>query len=708
MTLSPISPGQLQPNSSSGGLNRVRVQAIRYLHLLKKRWWVVLLLVSIGLCVAAWTVMQQPPAYVSSGRLMVSGQMRIGDSATMYSEELVNFFGTQIELMQSGEVLKRAHTRVHSLHPDLPPEQVKLEVGQLPKAAIFVMRVLGKSPAYSQAYLDACMDEYIATKKEMRASSREGAIVAIQDELVRLEKDMQKEEEEMHAFQKANNIGFLREDGNSAALYLAQLNRQLADLKTEFDLLQLLNLDQNLERPQVAPSGGDKSSGRMESLASTPGPLGEYLKAKQAIQQLKADREELSKTLRPKHPAMVTIDEQIAKGEAILTTYRELSVEALQSRRSSIKVQIDNLEGTVKIWEGKALDLARRVADWDKIKSRIDRTKQQYDRLNGNLRSMDVYRNLDQDTVSILERASAAISVRPGMEKILAIGGIGGLLLGLMILFVLDKLDDRISSFFEFRDKFPELLLGQIPRELGKSGISMLVSNDPRHALLESFRTLRSSIIFLPVEGVRPKTLLVTSATPGEGKTTVAANLAITLAFSGAKTLLVDADLRLGRISKAFQIESEVGLSDVLRQRTHWREVLVPTSTPNLSILPRGKTLPHPAEHFLGKVTDQFIQEIYAEFDYIIFDTPPVMAADDVLSLAPKIDGTIFVIRFAVSSTRRSRTALTLLTQRQANVLGIVCNDVRLSESEYGYGNYYQYSAYREKPEVDEPVKTLK
>jgi succinoglycan biosynthesis transport protein ExoP len=329
-----------------------------------------------------------------------------------------------------------------------------------------------------------------------------------------------------------------------------------------------------------------------------------------------------------------------------------------------------------------------------------------YDRLNGQLRSMDVYKNLAQDTVLILEHATKPEQIQMELNKLLLIGGFGGLALGLLILFVLDKMDDRIGSFFEFRERFPEPLLGQVPRELTKVGLDLLASNDPRHALLESFRTLRSSIIFLPIEGARPKTILVTSATPGEGKTTIAANLAITFAFSGARTLIVDADLRLGRLAKAFKIESEMGLSDVLRQRTHWREVIVPSSTPNLSILPRGKTLPHPAEHFLGKVTDQLLQEVYAEFDYIIFDSPPVMAADDVLSLSPKIDGTIFVVRFSTSSARRSRTAINLLVQRQANLLGIVCNDVRLAESEYGYGNYYQYSAYRENAD-SEPLEPL-
>ena len=690
----------------TSAINRVRVQGIRYIYLLKKRWWVLVLLLSLGLCIGAWTAMQQPPAYLSSGRMMVAGQMRLSDNAAAYSEELMNFFGTQIELMQSTDVQKGAETRVRALHPDLPAEQVKVIVGQLPKAAIFVLNIYAKSPAYAQAYVEAMMEEYLAKKKELRELSGQNTAVAIEDQIVRLETTMKVEEDEMHQFQLKNNLGFMKEDGNSAASYLSILNRRLDELKTEFNLLQKLDLDQNLDRSPSAATAPDGQLGRMDSLAGSPGPLAEYLKVKQAINQLKADRQEFLLTLKPKHPSVVALDEQIAKNEANLGTYKQLSQDALVSRRNAIKTQIEGLEENIKIWEAKALDLAGRMADFDKIKSKIDRTKVHHDRLTNQLRTMDVYRNMPQDTVTVLEHATKPKQIQMELNKLLLIGGFGGLALGLLVLFVLDKMDDRIGSFFEFRERFPEPLLGQVPREITKVGVALLASNDPRHALLESFRTLRSSIIFLPVEGARPKTILVTSATPGEGKTTIAANLAITFAFSGARTLLVDADLRLGRVAKAFKIESEVGLSDVLRQRTHWREVIVPTSTPNLSILPRGKTLPHPAEHFLGKVTDQLLQEVYAEFDYIIFDSPPVMAADDVLSLAPKIDGTIFVVRFSTSSARRSRTAINLLVQRQANLLGIVCNDVRLAESEYGYGNYYQYSAYRENADA-EPIEPL-
>src|SRR5688572_19858104 len=128
-----------------------RVQLGRYGDILRRRWWVVVLTISIGLSGAAWYVSQQPPAFLSVGRLMVSGQIRLNEGV-QYSEELLNFFGTQVELMQSGEVRQRAHKRVQALYPELPREEVKLDVGQVPRASIFMMRGLGKSASYTQAY----------------------------------------------------------------------------------------------------------------------------------------------------------------------------------------------------------------------------------------------------------------------------------------------------------------------------------------------------------------------------------------------------------------------------------------------------------------------------------------------------------------------------------------------------------------------------
>lgn len=667
-----------------------RVHGIRLLTQLRKRWWVVLLTISLSLCGAAYYLSQLPPSFLSTGRMMVAGQIRLTEGAA-YNEEFVNFFGTQLELMQSGEVRKRAEARVMALHPEMKPEPIKLQVGQLPRTSIFIMGTIGKSPVYTQIYLDACMDEYIATKKEMRSQKTDSTTAAIQDELVRLEKELATKEEEVHEFQKKNNLGFLREEGNSAAVLLAQLNRQLADLKTEFELLKLLNLEQNLDRGQV-PSSAAPGTERRDTTLAAYGPMGDYQRAKQQVQLTKAERDDFSRYLKPKHPTIVALDEQIERGGKLLEMFRTQSVEALQTRQESIRLQIQNLETAIKESETRALELSRRVAEFDKIKTSGDRIKGQYDRLLTNLRNVDVTKQLEQDTISILEKASQAVSTKPGLPKVLWRGLIFGLVISLGIIFVMDKLDDRVTSFGEFRNSFPEHILGEIPRELGDGAAALLQRNDPRHALLESFSTLRSSLVFLPMEGPRPKTLMVTSAAPSEGKTTVATNFAITLAFSGAKVLLIDADLRRGRLHTLFETPPGHGLSEVLRGRVPWQEAVVPTSTANLFVLPRGKALSHPAEYLLSKTTDDLLRETKEAYDYVVFDSAPVLVADDALSLAPKVDGLLFVFRFSQSSIRQGRHALDALANRQTNMLGLVCNDVGSSEAEYGYGNYDHYS----------------
>src|SRR5262249_13926644 len=148
-------------------------------------------------------------------------------------------------------------------------------------------------------------------------------------------------------------------------------------------------------------------------------------------------------------------------------------------------------------------------------------------------------------------------------------------------LLLLDRIDDRMSSLTEFQHLFSEGVLGQIPEEKSGGKIALLQPDDARHVFAESYRNIRSSIFFMPYEGPRPKTLLVTSAVPGEGKSTISANLAITLALSGTKTLLIDGDLRRGAIHEAFDLSSKIGLAEVLKQEVNWREVVLPTRYPN-------------------------------------------------------------------------------------------------------------------------------
>jgi capsular exopolysaccharide synthesis family protein len=535
----------------------------------------------------------------------------------------------------------------------------------------------------------------------MRADQGNNVTTAITEQLIQVEKDLRTGEDEMLEFQKENNIGFIQEEGNSAAAYLVRLNQQFASLKTEYDLLSLLDLDQNLDRTQKTrpdPATGtqpadDQSSGMP---FSDVGPEGDYLKAKQQLQLLKAEKDTLSKDLRPKHPKIIKLNDEITKSENLIKLYRADTVEKLETRRKSIGKQMENLQTNIKEWENKALDLSQRLAQFNRVKGKVDRLKLLYDRLTNSLKEVNVSQNIDTgDQISIMEMASAPVSVRPGLLKSLLIGLACGALAGIGILLLLDRIDDRMASFGEFQHQFSENVLGQIPKEKTKGRVTLLQPDDARHIFAESYRNIRSSIFFMPYEGPRPKTLLITSSVPNEGKSTISSNLAITLALSGARTLLIDGDLRRGALREAFGISSTIGFSEVLKQEVNWREVVVPTSYPSLALLPRGKTLGQPSEHLLRDSTDKLLKELYNHFDYIIIDSSPILAADDSTSLAPKIDATLFVVRLSYTSARLTRKSLELLYNRQVNVAGVILNYVDTSLPEY---YYYQYSEYYNTP----------
>jgi len=673
----------------------------RYKALLQRRWWIPVLTICLGLFVQAWFIYQTPPSFESRSKMMLAGKLNISQSA-VYSEDSVNFYGTQIQLMQGQDVRKSAEQLVRSTHPEMQPVPVEISVVQKPRTSIFDLVALGSTPDYTQAYLNAVMQKYLDLKKGMRENQGSTVTTAITENLIQVEKDLRGAEDEMIEFQKQNNIGFIQEEGNSAAAYLVRLNQQYAQLKTEYDLLSLLDLDQNLDRAQGkndAPSAPNTqaSDDKPPGMAfSDIGPEGDYLKAKQSLQLLKAERETLSKDLRPRHPKIIKLNDEITKQEKLIDLYRQDTVEKLETRRKSIGKQMENLQTNIKEWETKALDLSQRLAQFNRIKGKAERLKTLYDRLTNSLKDVNVSQSVDSsDQVSIMEMAGGPISVRPGLIRSLLIGlGIGALA-GIAILLLLDRIDDRMASFGEFQHHFSENVLGQIPKEKTKGRVTLLQPDDARHIFAESYRNVRSSIFFMPYEGPRPKTILITSSVPNEGKSTISSNLAITMALSGARTLLIDGDLRRGALREAFGVSSTIGFSEVLKQEVNWQEVVVPTTYENLFLLPRGKTLGQPSEHLLRDSTDALLRDMYSHYDYIIIDSSPVLAADDSTSLAPKIDATLFIVRLSYTSARLTRKSLELLYNRQVNVPGVILNYVDTSLPEY---YYYQYSEYYNTP----------
>lgn len=668
----------------------------RWQTLARRLWWVPVLSTVLAVGAAGFYVWHQPPRYVSRGQMIVNVRLSIPEGS-VYMEELNNFFGTQIALMQSQAVINRAVQTLQANRPGQEPSEVLLTVSGIPKTSIFAFTAAGADPEYTRAYLQACMEAYIDLKKEMRTQTSQTTLAGITEELGRLENELRKGEEDLVDFQKSNSLTVLQGEGDSAGSYLGSLNRKLADLRTEYQLLNLLTLDQNLERQQK-PGSPDGGTDLTVTLQADPS---DYLHAKQQIQLLKAQQQQLSEFLRPKHPKMVKLSEDIEEREKLLDIFRQQSQEQLSNQRDSIGLQIQNLEKQVEEWKAKSLDSSEKMAEYQKIKSSNQRTQNLYDRLLGTMQTLDINKEISPESVTIMMPASTAWRDRSPLPKTMAIALVLGIAVGLGVLLLVDQLDDRLASFTEIQEQFDEEILGQIPKDPDANngtGAQLIHPHDARHPFVEAYRSLRSSLLFLANEGQRPKVLLVTSSVPGDGKTLTTANLAITMAQTNTRVLLIDADLRKGVLHQRFNINATEGLHEVLLEGRPWKSVVQSTSTPNLSLLPRGSTTQFSSELFLNPNTAKLLREVAEEYDVVFVDSPPVMAADDATSLAPSVDGVLFVVRAQQTSARVARAALDLLYQRHINVLGLVFNAVEANASDYYYYKYKDYyAAYPEK-----------
>lgn len=702
--------------------NRHKNQLIRH-------WWVGAGIVALGLTVEAVLWRVQLPQYVSCGRMIVNLKLSIPEGS-LYTEELNNFLGTQAALMQSGAVIERAHARVmeRGTYQDIQPVALKALI--LPKTTIFVLQGTGPHNRYTQDFVQACMEIYISLKKEMRAQTSDTTLAGMTEEVVRLEKELRKCDEELVAFQSTNRVVLLQEQGNGAAGFLAGLNQRLAFLKSEHALLQTLTLEQNLERQHQDEAFAQPPTNTPTRFTGFEGDgLSDsgYLSARQKVLLLKAEHDDLAQYLRPKHPKMVALGEEVARHERSLAIFRQQSAEQLESRKNSVQLQIRALEGEVKEWDARVLDTSRKSAEFQRLKGNSQRTQALYERLLATMQTLDVNKQISPESVTIMERASTAIAARPGLPQKLLIGALAGFGASILLLMLVDRLDDRVNSFSELEDLFNEQVLGQIPREksaLRKGEPGLLQTQDDRYAFVEAYRNLRSSLLYMSAPDERPKTILVTSSVPNDGKSLTSSNLAITLASAGARVLLVDADLRKGSLHNRFGISTGVpGLSEALSggqalrasakdqlpatpgneqlSRTpgptqptspSWAQSVHTTKVPNLFLLPRGDTTHSSSELFLNPSTVRFLEQAAAGYDFVILDSAPVMAADDVTSLAPHIDGVIFVIRAEHTSARVALAALHLLYQRHVRVLGLVFNAVRPNSADYYY--YYKYKDY--------------
>jgi capsular exopolysaccharide synthesis family protein len=287
--------------------------------------------------------------------------------------------------------------------------------------------------------------------------------------------------------------------------------------------------------------------------------------------------------------------------------------------------------------------------------------------------------------------------VRPRESRTLGIGLAIGLVVGLMAAMLQDWMDQRLRSVDEIRSTLDIPVLGVIPHILGKQQPQergQEVYLHPRSNVAEAYRTVRTAIFF-GVPDAKSKTLLVTSPSPGDGKTTLASNLAIAIAQSGRRVLLIDADTRKPMIHRIFKLSDEVGLASVLLGKSTAEQAIQQTGMEGLSILPCGPIPPNPSEMLNSQAFMDMVNALCTQYDQLVIDSPPVEPVTDARILAASCDVTVLVLRADKSTRRPSAHARDALLGVGANLLGAVVNDVPRGQGGYAYYNgqgYYRYA----------------
>jgi len=587
------------------------------------------------------------------------------------------------------------------LQPYVEMLQSQLSVKQLSDTRIIEIRFKHQDPKIAEKINNTIADTFVVSNRERKTETTNNAGDFLQRRIADLQSEIRSNEEQLINYAKNHQILSLDASQNTVVDRLAGLNKQLLEAENDRKAAEAAY------RAALAPGAleAQAEATNNKSSATTEAKLAE----------LKQHRAQLLLEYTEKYPEVKDVNQQIAMlekqveqsrthTESVVKTNLETSYRQALQKEEALRQAFDKQRA-------ETLTQNEAAVNYRIIQQQIETNKSLLDGLLQRSKENEVILAGTPNNVHVVDHAAIPKTpIGPKRMQAIVLAALFALIAGIALAHYLDYMDDSVRTSEDVENflRLPALtviptignsarrrLLLAMPgskRNGHQVGPELLLNGSQRSALAESYRQLRT-LVLLSSAGGAPKTLLVTSSQPGEGKTTTVVNTAMILAQTGAKVVIVDGDMRRPRLHSIFNVDNDKGLSGILASKMTEGEMLgcvQQHEESSLYLLPSGRLPPNPAELLGSDQIRSLMSVLENTFTHIVIDSPPVASFTDGVLLSSVADGVLLVVHGGAASRHIVRRSKQLLSDVGAKIFGVVLNNVTVSKHDYYYYNQYR------------------
>ena len=710
----------------------------RYFDLFLRHWKLIAATVVLVAGAALVKTYLTPPVYRAAAVISIEREKLaledLGIGEGMFTVRDPDFIPTQIRMIQGRDVIEavvnaRDEAATAGKGPDAEEARdaqvsqmiraitAQLEVTGVPGTSLIEVAFKSGSPKEAAEVANAVVDGFVTWSRRSRVEQAGQVSKFLASQVEQLKKDVQEKERKLAEFGRSRDIVSMDPGTNVSMQKLETFNKDYA---------------------AAVADRVNKETRYQQLMASSPETIADQdpavIAARAEKQKLEREYAEKLSVWKPDFPAMKQLKERILKSQ---TYIESASKDAATREREKARVEVESarkreevIRGVLRSQTSETLGQNLNAVEFSNLRVESAASRTLLETMLKKQAEMEVAARMSgmrQPTARVVERATKPEyrfypSYRQNVQKALVIG----LFLGAAFVLLIDFLDRSVRTQDQV-EKFLMLpALGVIPavgsgsaraygygygygrkrkaagaasngkasadggRPAGEDVVELIPHTNPRSVVTEAYRAFRALLLLSRAGGV--KSIVVTSAVPGEGKTTTALNLAVTLAQLGRRVILLDADLHKPRVHTILGLSNRKGLVSVLAEGAKLEDVLQTTPVPNLWVVPAGPLTPNPSGLLSSDAMGKLLKDVQGAFDYVVFDSPPVLPVADALLLGAITDGVVVTVLGGKTSREVVAKARTKLQRANVKILGVLINNLRVASGSFaGYGVYAKY-----------------